>query len=163
MVLHNKYLLLDAASCGIEYIEAAQTICKADHDSLYLLNDRNLHLSIVAPYIFEMDDLLKDWWLENAFGKAWGMIIDSASNFITVRRHFRKFLKIETEEGQQLYFRFYDPRVLTVFLPSCDEEQLLDFFGPVKSFLVENSLKEMTGYMHDNGTLKQVNMKPGKI
>jgi hypothetical protein len=33
----------------------------------------------------------------------------------------------------------------------------------VKSFLVENSLKEMTGYMHDNGTLKQVNMKPGKI
>jgi len=45
---------------------------------------------------------------------------------------------VKTEDGEQLYFRFYDPRVLRVFLPTCDERQLRDFFGPIDYFLCES-------------------------
>jgi hypothetical protein len=53
-------------------------------------------------------------------------------------KHFRKFLIVKTEEGDELYFRFYDPRVLRIFLPSCDKEQLKEFFGPVSYFVCED-------------------------
>ena len=43
-----------------------------------------------------------------------------------------------TEDGKTLYFRFYDPRVLRMFLPTCAPEQLAEFFGPVESFYVED-------------------------
>jgi hypothetical protein len=45
---------------------------------------------------------------------------------------------VKTEEGEELYFRFYDPRVLRIFLPTCDREQLKDFFGPVDYYLCED-------------------------
>jgi hypothetical protein len=45
---------------------------------------------------------------------------------------------IKTEDDQQLYFRFYDPRVLRIFLPTCDENQLREFFGPIEQFICED-------------------------
>ena len=36
-----------------------------------------------------------------------------------------------------MYFRFYDPRVFRMFLPTCDETQLRDFFGGVDFFIAE--------------------------
>ena len=37
-----------------------------------------------------------------------------------------------------MYFRFYDPRVLRIFLPTCDAAQLKEFFGPVAHFICED-------------------------
>ena len=51
-----------------------------------------------------------------------------------LRRHFRQFLKIKDTKGNQLYFRYYDPRVLAAFLPNCKPEELGEFFGPVTAF-----------------------------
>jgi len=44
---------------------------------------------------------------------------------------------VKTEAGQEMYFRFYDPRVLRAFLPVCTPQEAKEFFGPVRSFLVE--------------------------
>jgi len=44
---------------------------------------------------------------------------------------------VQTEDGRELYFRFYDPRVLRIFLPTCNAEEAATFFGPVRQFLVE--------------------------
>lgn len=49
-----------------------------------------------------------------------------------VRRHLRKFLMIATPDGAVIYFRYYDPRVLIDFLPTCDPAQLSSFFGPIE-------------------------------
>ena len=40
-----------------------------------------------------------------------------------MRRHFRRFLTVETEAGEALSFRFYDPRVLRPFLASATEDE----------------------------------------
>jgi hypothetical protein len=36
-----------------------------------------------------------------------------------------------------MYFRFYDPRVLRSFLPTCTEPECAEFFGPIGRFVME--------------------------
>jgi hypothetical protein len=40
-------------------------------------------------------------------------------------------------QGKPLYFRYYDPRVFRIYLPTCNESELKIVFGPVNSFYVE--------------------------
>jgi hypothetical protein len=57
--------------------------------------------------------------------------------FAELRRHFRRFLVVQTEARQALYFRFYDPRVLRPFLEGVTDEERSTFFGPVSAILLE--------------------------
>ncbi len=41
------------------------------------------------------------------------------------------------EEGKPLYFRYYDPRVLRAYLPTCNESELQTVFGPVNHYYAE--------------------------
>jgi hypothetical protein len=97
-------------------------------------------LADVAPYLVRMP---KESWLlealvQEGWGSAWGIYLTSPQPFLELRRHLRKFLMVEAEgmDGR-LYFRFYDPRVLQTFLPSCLPEQRKEFFGNINSFLAE--------------------------
>jgi hypothetical protein len=45
---------------------------------------------------------------------------------------------VRTDAGQRLLFRFYDPRVLGPFLPTCDAAQLREMFGPVTAYMTES-------------------------
>ena len=68
--------------------------------------------------------------------------------------HYRKFLKLKTEDLQLLYFRFYDPRVLRIFLPTCDRKQIVEFFGPVQAFICEQDEEgHFNRYTHNKGEL----------
>lgn len=40
-------------------------------------------------------------------------------------------------KGTPSYFRYYDPRVLRVYLPACNESELQTVFGPVEGYYVE--------------------------
>ena len=55
-----------------------------------------------------------------------------------MRRHLRRFLTVTDEQRRRLYFRYYDPRVLRVFLPACDGSQLQQLFGPCHAYMLEN-------------------------
>ena len=55
-----------------------------------------------------------------------------------MRRHLRHFLEVQLPDGKQVYFRFYDPRVLRVFLPTCTADEINQFFGPIKQYLMED-------------------------
>jgi hypothetical protein len=44
---------------------------------------------------------------------------------------------VADETGKLLYFRPYDPRVLRIFLPTCDAEQLEFMFGPIEAYFAE--------------------------
>ena len=83
----------------------------------------------------------QDFYYENGWGNSWGIIIGSTQSFQDIYKHFRKFLMVKTEEGEELYFRFYDPRVLRIFLPTCDASQLKELFGAVDYFLMEDEDK----------------------
>jgi hypothetical protein len=161
----TAYIILDAARCGMDAIGRVQELCKGQQDSLYLLNEENDYLKEVAPYIFTSDEGLSEWYHEKGWGDAWGVIIVANIGFDECRKHFRKFLKVQIEGGQeQLYFRFYDPRVLKDFLPTCDQKQILEFFGPVKYFIVEgNTRDEAIRFWQENGLLKQLTVSANEI
>jgi hypothetical protein len=110
------------------------------HECLYEGNSRKT-LSPVAPYLFTFatDDPFAQWFWDEGWGKSWGVLLRSPSSLEELYRHFRKFLMVKTEEGKGLYFRFYDPRVLRVFLPTCDAQQVSEFFGPVEQFYMEGA------------------------
>lgn len=110
----------------------------AEVTSLYEGKDAD-ELREVAPYLIAIGEnsLLLERLVAEGWGRAWALYLTSDRPFAEVRKHLRKFLRVSTEDGEELYFRFYDPRVLRVFLPTCTLEQITEFFGPITSFWVE--------------------------
>ena len=92
----------------------------------------------IAPYLLELDpdDKFTSGLLRNAWDDNWGIFLRAASSIDKLRRHLRQFLNIYTDAGKLLMFRYYDPRVLRVYLPTCNGEELRAFFGPVSAFLL---------------------------
>jgi len=92
----------------------------------------------IAPYLVRVDsEELLTWIL--AFGKqvqGWGILIAAPIPFEALRTHLRRFLRILDPEGEPLYFRFYDPRVLQMFLPTCSGDQIDQFYGRIGAFFV---------------------------
>jgi hypothetical protein len=98
-------------------------------------------LQQAAPYIVHLSPTaeLTRTLLQQAWGQSWGMLIEAASDISMeqLRRHFRSLQRVSTEDGTPLVFRFYDPRVLRVYLPTCTISELAQFFGPVTKIIVE--------------------------
>jgi hypothetical protein len=85
-----------------------------------------------------LETLLRSGW-----GKSCGVFCTSQSPFEALFSHFRSFLLLSAPEQPPLYFRFYDPRVLRAFLPTCEPQELRVIFGPVTSYLVESERSDM--------------------
>ena len=94
-----------------------------------------------GPYLVELveqPELLRAL-IRNGWGNSWGLYCSSSASFDEVRKHFRTLLMVRREkDGSELYFRFYDPRVLREFLPTCSSKQVGQMFGPVTSFFTES-------------------------
>jgi hypothetical protein len=45
---------------------------------------------------------------------------------------------VHDPDGRRLYFRYYDPRVFRVYLPTCNAEEMEQVFGPVLSYQMED-------------------------
>lgn len=136
----NQYLLLDAARMGM-FMDEIKAL-ESGHDCLYRTKD-DPWLESVAPFLFTFGPALKNYFFEKGWGDGWGLIVGSDYPFPDIYKHFRRFLTIKKATGEELYFRFYDPRVLRIFLPTCHTGQLKEFFGPVAYFLTEDEEKEL--------------------
>jgi hypothetical protein len=95
-----------------------------------------------------------DWILANLPGKPWGVFVRSSATLRELRKHFRAFLIVKNEQRESLYFRFYDPRVLRIFLPTCDTEQFQQFFGAVSSYVAENEKELFVSFRYQDGKLQ---------
>ena len=131
------FALFDAARMG-QSMERAKVL-NAAHASLYK-GQRAALLAPFAPYLFSFgsETPLSRWFFAHGWGQAWGVFCYSAATPDDLLRHLRRFLKVGLEQGKPFYFRFYDPRVLRAFLPTCDAQQLRLFFGPIEYFWVED-------------------------
>jgi hypothetical protein len=89
------------------------------------------------------------------WGNHWGIFALSQLDFQSIRYHFRSLIRVYDETGKRyLFFRYYDPRVLLVFLPSCQGAQLADLFGPVDFYLAEGGQgAELHRYAQEAGKL----------
>jgi hypothetical protein len=134
----SLFLLLDAArNPGLPLrLKAAN----AQHECLYQ-GPTAAELWFVAPYLLrcERGSPLLTWLLANGWGESWGVFASAAVDLASLRQHFRKLLLVKLDgEDANFYFRFYDPRVLRIFLPTCTPEQVVEFFGPIHSFVTED-------------------------
>ena len=149
------YLLLDAAHPDMPLPEAAAK--NAAHDSLYR-GTEDEKLAHVAPYLFHFsaNTPFAGWYLANGWGASWGVLLKSSWPMGELQKHFRKFLTVKTETGEELYFRFYDPRVLRMFLPTCDALQIRELFGnAIDFFIVESEAPgEALRFSQQNGVLR---------
>jgi hypothetical protein len=98
-------------------------------------------LQAAAPYLVHLsagspttNRLLHEGW-----GKAWGIltIAPSAVTLMQQRLHFKKLLRVQTEDGRVLAFRFYDPRVLNVYMPTCTGAEVRTMLGPLTAIVAE--------------------------
>lgn len=79
----------------------------------------------------------RSWYFDTGWGDSWGILVFADEEMKVLHKHFRRFLMVKTEDGEELYFRFYDPRVLRIFFTYCNKEQLKEFFGPVDYYICE--------------------------
>ena len=132
----NNWMILDGARNERIYGAVYRTY----HDKCCLYaGDLPWQLQMAAPYLVQLDkdDLNSMAILRQGWGDSWGIILRSSASMETLRRHFRGFLRVQDQAGRKLVFRYYDPRVLRVYLPTCLPSELETVFGPVESFLVE--------------------------
>ena len=96
-------------------------------------------LQNAAPYLIQIDsgDRFTQSLLQYGWGQAWGIFFRTRAWVDPLRKHFRTFLRVRDYRGKYLLFRYYDPRVLRAYLPTCLPDELSAVFGPVHSFLLE--------------------------
>ncbi len=130
------YAILDSARTPrvLEFLSK----CKDRFHSLYE-GESAVHMASCAPYLVRLPEksrlirkLARDAW-----GDSWGVFLVSEAPFEDVRKHLRHFLIVQVEGAPDHYFRYYDPRVLPVFLGTCTKEERAQFFGPASKFLME--------------------------
>jgi hypothetical protein len=130
------YALLDGARDRRIYPLVTGSV--AEWRCLYL-GDLDPQIEEIAPYLVELapGTEMMEMVTEKAWGKAWGILCWSREGIDKVGQHFRRFARVKIPGGATVVFRYYDPRVLRVFLPTCDAEQLDQLFGPIQTFVME--------------------------
>lgn len=115
----------------------------AQYESLYE-GWSKAELTLFAPYLVSLPPWSKllEKLVTKGWGKSWGIYLTCNLAFPDVRHHFRHFLMVNMPDGDQVYFRFYDPRVLRVYLPTCTPEEINYFFGPIWRFAAEDEKPE---------------------
>ena len=96
----------------------------------------------VSPFLFRVEQPTLQWIAETLWQQPWGVFVMSKSSMDEVRDHMRKFLVVLLPDGERWFFRFYDPRILKVYLPACNEAELQVFYGPVRAFAMKTPEEE---------------------
>jgi Domain of unknown function (DUF4123) len=101
-------------------------------------------MQLAAPYLVQLtpESRFTQYLHEHGWGHAWGIFAVAHPDVTlkVLRKHFRSLLQVRTEDGKVLVFRYYDPRVLCAFWPTCDEAQKAEMIGPLSRLLHERSI-----------------------
>lgn len=100
-------------------------------------------LAEAAPYLVAIPpgSRLRAALLREGWGRRWFSALRSHKPLLELRRHLRKFLMVQLEGDEDpVYFRFYDPEVLRVYMRSCGPEDRRPWFdGVIEAFFVEDA------------------------
>lgn len=119
------FSLLEEIDCDYEILYPQRLAFDMDR--------RGPHLMSVLPGSTCLEKLLTAGW-----GNNWGIFLACVSDFGAVRRHLQRLLFAKLHDGRQALFRFYDPRVLRDYLPTCSGDDLDQFFGPLTTIYLES-------------------------
>jgi hypothetical protein len=86
----------------------------------------------VAPWLARVDVPLLDWIRAELWDEPWGLFLEARVTADVLRKHLRRMLVAEAD-GRKMYFRFYDPRVFRMYLPTVTSAEKAELFGPAES------------------------------
>ncbi len=132
----NVYAVLDGAS--VEELLPRLHDLEPEYECLYR-GELAPDMAEVAPYLvrLEPETEFADWVTGEGWGRHWGVFAVTDAGLREAHKHFRSFLTVYDPAGKPLLFRYYDPRVLRVYLPTCNAAELRTVFGPVSCYLLE--------------------------
>jgi hypothetical protein len=96
-------------------------------------------LDHVAPHLVlvDLESEFTALWVEH-FGENMGVLFLTKEKPEDVCNHLRSILIVKDENDEEYLFRYFDPRVLRLFLPTCTWEEAREFFGPIKKIIFES-------------------------
>jgi len=152
----RSYAVLDGAS--VPDLPTKLYEMRPPHFCLFT-GDLEPDMEHAAPYLVRLlpRTPLNEWLLQECWGNHWGIFVHSRGSLIEMRKHFRALVNVYDETGNPMIFRFYDPRVLRRYLPTCKPDELKVFFGDVESFFAESEDNEklMSFHLAEENHLKQ--------
>ena len=94
-----------------------------------------------APYLvpIEHTEKLVEVWRNHGLGQSWGIFVSSAEPQARLRQRLRTFNQAKLPDGQVVLFRWWDPRVFRVYLPTCDADDLKQWFASVEEYVCEDA------------------------
>jgi uncharacterized protein DUF4123 len=97
-------------------------------------------LEIAAPYLIplEYQGAATRRFLTQAAGNAWGIYLKSDQGRHRLRAHLTDLLIVQGPNRDRLLFRYFDPRVLRTYLPTCLPDELETVFGRIECFWMED-------------------------
>lgn len=129
------WVLIDAA--GLPDGRASIDASRFEQLECLFTGDLEIELADVAPYLglLNAHDPDAEVLLEHLMKLDCAVLLtdgapQSELTFSQAHRHLRKFNVVYGPQGNPLFFRYYDPRVLPGVLSVLTEEQLQAFFGP---------------------------------
>ena len=134
----NVYAILDGARD--ERIEPLVNNSGLEHACLYA-GRLSYALKRAAPHIVKLEasssftrTLLQEGW-----GNSWGIfaIAYPPVTLAQVRNSCRRIAKAISPQGKPIAFRYYDPRVLRPYLPTCTQSEADHVFTHISDFIVE--------------------------
>lgn len=148
--LTSELLALDQGKRGDLYVvldgardDAIHALTRADDGPWMYLEDGIAEASyqVCAPRVIALEHrganvtakLIAAGW-----GRSWGIFVRTEHEFLTLRRHLRALSNVRLPNGRIAQFRFYDPRVLRGYLPTCTSDELALVFGPIREFVLES-------------------------
>jgi len=151
----RAFALLDAARDDRIYAAVLRADC--EWCCLYR-GDAATTMAEVAPYLVELhrESRFTAWLIEEGWGHAWGIFINAPLTLEILRGHLRRFIYARLPDGRTVYFRFYDPRVLRVYLPTCNAEEVNTLFGPVERFVMESEERDALSFSRVGLSLAEV-------
>lgn len=101
---------------------------------------RSGELRAALPHLVSLrdDGGLLPWWRAHGAGKAWGIAMRTHADITVLRRHLKKFMFAYLPDDTRVLFRFWDPRVLSAYMPLCDSEAREAFMGPMTALYLED-------------------------
>ena len=153
----TTFAVLDGASIRDLLPQLAEY--KPEHACLYR-GEIAPDLAECAPYLvrLELNAPFTTWLLAEGWGNHWGIFATSNASFNTVRIHFRKFLIVRGPQGKRLYFRYYDPRVLRIYLPTCGSAETEVLFGQVNHYICEGERSDVVLSFHGSRGMRRYPM-----
>ncbi|PVE52370.1 MULTISPECIES: DUF4123 domain-containing protein [Rhizobium/Agrobacterium group] len=127
----NLFVLIDPSrNPGLLTIAQGMT----DEGACLFIGDARQEFEDDAPWLVRCDEggEFVRYLVSEGLGRRWSVFVESDLEFAQIFTHFRKFVKVVDGDGDHIFWRFYDPMIISGQLPFLTVEQRQHFLNGIE-------------------------------